>query len=112
MVWWISVLVSSLFPPCLCFNHWVVTEDGKIEHQVKDKPLGGVCNFNRGVASLCVTWLASGKTIVITSHKVVLDCLLRCLLSAPYVPFECKVASRHGLGMCDVITFFQACAVA
>lgn len=40
VVWWTTTLL--VIPCCLCFNHWVVTEDGKIEHQVRDPCSGGV----------------------------------------------------------------------
>ena len=55
-VWWVSVLLSSLFSPSLCFNHWVVTEDGKIEHQVRTGR--GLRAFvTRGVAPLSCTYV-------------------------------------------------------
>ncbi len=30
----VYLLLASVLVPALCFNHWVVTEDGKIEYQV------------------------------------------------------------------------------
>lgn len=33
-VWQILLLMVLISRPGRCFNHWVVTEDGKIEHQV------------------------------------------------------------------------------
>lgn len=39
LLWWTLLMVVQIFPPSRCFNHWVVTEDGKIEHQVQM----GVC---------------------------------------------------------------------
>lgn len=34
-VWRILLLQVLILRAGLCFNHWVVTEDGKIEHQVR-----------------------------------------------------------------------------
>ena len=44
----IALFCASLLflPGGLCFNHWVVTEDGKIEYQVRGMvhlPLGTIC---------------------------------------------------------------------
>ena len=38
--WW--CLSALILRPTWCYNHWVVTEDGKIEHQVSFCPSGGV----------------------------------------------------------------------
>ena len=49
----------AIFPPSTCFNHWVVTEDGKIEHQVRNRLFGGVSAKLKLYRLLCDSACAS-----------------------------------------------------
>ena len=50
------LLLLQILPLGRCFNHWVVTEDGKIEHQVRESRValrggGGACH-TQGISHL------------------------------------------------------------
>ncbi len=55
VLWILLVLLAGVLPRAIAFNHWIITEEGKIEYQV-----GGVVRVER--AGIC-PWSATVRAV-------------------------------------------------
>ena len=67
------LVVCALTAPCRCFNHWVVTEAGRIEYQVRAVGVvwcGVVWGGGWRLATLAVCWPRLSRAVAARSLHV------------------------------------------